>query len=284
MAAGCTRHFHFILGNYAEASHQTQFGLLRNDLTPRPAYVALAAVGRLLAGAKFVTRWKSVDRSDAQVHVFDAWPDGVPRQVIVLWAEKPVDWPGRNQTTAPWPLPDELPVKQIYDYLGRPMQRPEAIGGAPIFVVCEPDALCSQAPVAPVTAPATPVQGSPTSPIVLQIQLPRDQRVKIEPIEWSQGFEYQVPTGVPVRLALFAYNFSDTAATGTIALEDLPTGWTLEPRQWPVRIEPMDRHRFEATLTLPSGSPATAVAGTVELTGDFGVHNPCFLAFAIQGK
>jgi hypothetical protein len=98
-------------------------------LTPRPAYVALAAVGRLLAGAKFVTNWKSVDQPDAQVYVFNAWPDGVQRQVIVMWAEKPVDWPDRNRTTALWPLPEELPVTDVYDYLGRPIERPKVIGG-----------------------------------------------------------------------------------------------------------------------------------------------------------
>ncbi|HLB73950.1 MAG TPA: hypothetical protein VJJ98_08020, partial [Sedimentisphaerales bacterium] len=46
--AGVDRHFFFILGNYAEG--QIQFGLLRDDQTPRPGYVALAAVGRFLAG------------------------------------------------------------------------------------------------------------------------------------------------------------------------------------------------------------------------------------------
>jgi hypothetical protein len=44
--AGARRHFHFILGHYHEPNG-VQFGLLRLDLTPRPAYVALAAVGAL---------------------------------------------------------------------------------------------------------------------------------------------------------------------------------------------------------------------------------------------
>ena len=47
--AGVQRHFFFILGNYIE--NEVQFGLLRHDHTPRPGYVALAAVGRFLAGS-----------------------------------------------------------------------------------------------------------------------------------------------------------------------------------------------------------------------------------------
>ena len=41
--------FYFMLPHYVE--RQTQFGLLRPDLTPRPGYLALATAGRLLADA-----------------------------------------------------------------------------------------------------------------------------------------------------------------------------------------------------------------------------------------
>ncbi|MBN2449933.1 MAG: hypothetical protein JXR77_06070, partial [Lentisphaeria bacterium] len=52
--AGVDRHFFFILGNYCEGD--IQFGLLRHDQTPRPAYCALAAVGRFLDGARCLGR------------------------------------------------------------------------------------------------------------------------------------------------------------------------------------------------------------------------------------
>ena len=42
--------FYFILPHFVEG--QTQFGVMRPDLTPRPAFVALAAAGRLLADAQ----------------------------------------------------------------------------------------------------------------------------------------------------------------------------------------------------------------------------------------
>ena len=49
--------FYFMLPHYVEG--QTQFGLIHPDLTPRPAYVALAAVGRLLADAKPLGKLKA---------------------------------------------------------------------------------------------------------------------------------------------------------------------------------------------------------------------------------
>ena len=47
---GAAEVFYFMLPQYSEGT--VQFGLLHADLTPRPGYLALAAVGRLLADAK----------------------------------------------------------------------------------------------------------------------------------------------------------------------------------------------------------------------------------------
>lgn len=280
LSAGCTRHFQFILGNFAEEFNHTQFGLLRKDFTPRPAYVALAAVGRLLAGAKFVTIWPMPDQPDAKVYVFNAQPDGKDRQVLVLWAEKPVDWKDRNKTTAPWPLPESIDIERIYDYLGRPIGRPQQIGGSAVFVVCSRPAVIGM----PTQCFQPKVENQPASPIVLQVQMPRNQRVKISPIEWSQGFEYQIPAGQETPLVMYAYNFSDAAVEGTVKLKKLPDDWKLEPIEWSMKIEPMDRQRFEAKLTIaPSGDGKTP-AGSVQLLGDFGSAGQSRLSFAIQGK
>ena len=51
---GSEKAFYFILGDYVE--RQLQYGLVHQDLTPRPAYVAFAAVGRLLNGAEPIGR------------------------------------------------------------------------------------------------------------------------------------------------------------------------------------------------------------------------------------
>ncbi len=95
LSVGANRHFHFILGQYDEGS--TQFGLLRHDLTPRSGYVALAALGRLLAGARSLGRYELTDRPDVHIYAFRGHPDGHPRDVLVAWTEQRVDWSAQAQ-------------------------------------------------------------------------------------------------------------------------------------------------------------------------------------------
>ena len=57
--------FYFMLPHYVEG--QTQFGVLRPDLTPRPAFVALAAAGRLLADAKPLGQVEGRRRLDSRL-------------------------------------------------------------------------------------------------------------------------------------------------------------------------------------------------------------------------
>ena len=76
LAAGANRHFHFILGHYHEQGGKVQFGLLRMDKTPRPNYVALAALGRLLAGGRCLGTWPIEGQPHAHVSAFSARPDG----------------------------------------------------------------------------------------------------------------------------------------------------------------------------------------------------------------
>src|SRR5204862_3010929 len=80
---GAEKTFYFILPHYVEG--QIQYGALHQDLTPRPAYLALAAVGRLLAGARPIGKF---ERDGVSGYVFDAKPDGQDRRVIVFWKTK----------------------------------------------------------------------------------------------------------------------------------------------------------------------------------------------------
>ncbi|MFH1743220.1 MAG: hypothetical protein ABIH23_29795 [bacterium] len=114
--AGCNRHFHFILGHYTGGRNKIQFGLLRFDQTPRPSYVALAALGRLLAGGKCMGRWRIDGEPYAHVYAFRAKPDGIDRDVLIAWAEKPSDWSRKGITSVAWSIPEEIQVKAIYDY------------------------------------------------------------------------------------------------------------------------------------------------------------------------
>ena len=273
--AGSIRHFHFILGHYCEGG-TIQFGLLRKDMTPRPAYVALAAAGRLLAGAKCLGRWDIPGQPNAHVIVFRAWPDGQERDVLVAWAEKKADWPGRGKTKVPFSLPESWRVRGVFDYLGRQLdEMPNELVAEAGFVVL-PAGQTESLELQSVERSSRRVDS--VCPVVLQVQMPRSTIVKIAPVPWSQGYEYRIDPGKPYRLRLFAYNFGDDPAKGTIQFEDKPSGWVLDREQWDLSIDPMQREAFGATLTIPAGQ-----VGTLRLAGDFGSAGKAALAFRVHG-
>ena len=274
--AGAVRHFHFILGHYFERHNGVQFGLLRKDMTPRPAYVALAAVGRLLAGATCLGRWEQPDQPDAHIIAFSAQPDGLQRDVLVAWAERKVDWSERNKTHVPFSVPDSWKVESVWDYLGRRMDSvPGQLGGQAVFIVLP----AGQTQTLELGR-SKPADRRPEAvcPVVLQAQMPRDRTMKITPIPWSQGFAYCLDTDKPFELHLFAYNFSGEPLRGAVRVESLPAGARLEPSQWPLSIGPMDRARFTGTLIMSQD------AGTVKFVGDFGPGHRPVLAFRVQVK
>ena len=275
--AGSVRHFYFILGNYYEKSNGVQFGLLRKDMTPRPAYVALAAVGRLLAGAKCLGRWAMPASDDAYVIAFRARPDGLERDVLVAWAEKKVDWPQRDKTKVPFSLPKSWQVEGVFDYLGRSLdEMPAELSGEPLFIAL-PAGQTDKVKLTTVARSAK--RQDSVCPIVLQVQMPHSASMKIEPIPWSQGYEYRIDPNQPYHLHMFAYNFSGEQVKGTIRVTGKPSGWAIDKETWNISIDSMQRELFEATLTIPSGQK-----GTLKLSSDFGPAGKPVLAFRLHGR
>ena len=275
--AGSVRHFHFILGHYYEKNNGVQFGLLRKDMTPRPAYVALAAVGRLLAGAKCLGKWAVPESDDAHVIAFRARPDGLERDVLVAWAEKKVDWPQRAKTKVPFSLPESWQIESVFDYLGRRLnEMPAELSGEALFIVLP----AGQTHKVKLTTIARPKKRKEkVCPVVLQVQMPRNFSMKIEPLPWSQGFEYQIDSDKPYLLRMFAYNFAKERVKGTIRVTGIPSGWALDRETWNLSIDPVQRRLFEASLTIPPDQD-----GTLQLTGDFGTAGKSVLAFRLHGK
>src|SRR5436190_3025889 len=112
-----------MLPHYTEGP--LQYGVLHADLTPRPAFLAVAAVGRLLAGAKPLGRIDVGDKVGTG-YFFRAMPDGKPSDVMVIWAkeETSFDLPGNPQA--------------CFDHLGRVHQitgNSLKIGPQPLYVV-----------------------------------------------------------------------------------------------------------------------------------------------------
>ena len=280
--AGAERHFHFILGHYCEGG-KIQFGLLRLDETPRPSYVALAAVGRFLAGAKCLGRWVLDGNPDAHVYAFRSKPDGKSCDVLVAWAEKPGDWDQRGKTSIDWQLPKELAVEGVYDYLGRSLNSvvPGQLRSSPIFVLLR----SGDANHLPVTLPQRAAwrSGEPGS-IVLQLRMPPATSVNVEQIPWASDIEHKVQPETEIDLPLYAYNFAEAPVKGRIVVEHAPDGWRLVPNAWEVTLEPMGRQRLECRFLMPQRQSGKSSDTWIVLRGDFGDTGKSVLAFRLISR
>jgi hypothetical protein len=189
---GSQKAFYFILGHYVERN--LQYGLIHQDLTPRPAYVAFAAVGRLLNGA---TPLGQVDLGDKLLkgYVFRAVVDGDERDTMVAWSE-----------TKPAFL-DFEDVEEAYDYLGREVQERSRVKltRAPIFLVGRPGAF-EKLPIDP--QPANPPwRDGSACPVVLQLVGRGD----------FKRSAFNVGESREIRLSV--YNFGEQHANGIVAIE-----------------------------------------------------------------
>jgi hypothetical protein len=246
-------------------------------LTPRPAYAALAAVGRCLAGAKVLGRWQPGQH--VQVYAFRAKPDGQERDVLAVWAEKEVDWDGRGTTTADWKLPSQISVQSVVDYLGRSLGTdfPAPLTSTPVFVFLPP----GEAAKLPLEAPpvlAAHRGGSP-SPVVLQVMLPRSASRKVEDISWSEGYAYRTKIGSALEFKLRAYNFATNAVAGRLQVVRQPTNWETALGSTEFKLTPMARWESTGTLRIPNGTEARD--GWVLLRADCGQNGQPALAFRV---
>jgi hypothetical protein len=278
--AGASRHFHFILGHYTETRNHVQFGLLRLDQTPRPSYVALAALGRFLAGAVCLGRLNLRAQPHAHVYAFAARPDGAPRNVLVAWAEKPGDWDQRGRMIIPWIVPHVVEVEAVYDYLGRPLGEtiPTHLSSAPIFMLLARD----QAKRLPLERPPTSTYrpGTPC-PVVLHLRMSRSTSVNVEQVPWASDFEHRVESGEDIGLPLYIYNFSDRPVEGMVAVTHIPAGWRLTPANWMVNLAPMERQALPCTFFMSEHTGTKTSDTWIRLRGEFGNAGQPVLAFRL---
>ena len=245
--------FYFILPHYVEG--QTQFGVLRKDLTPRPAFLALAAAGRLLASARPLGRVQANDPA-VRAYLFDAKPDGRRADVLVAWSEEPRSF--------------ELPQapQALFDHLGRPREVSGGklkLGAAPQFIVLGGG---MRLPLAPPPARPALLPGHP-SPVVLQAVLPETSVVLSESA-------YRLSAAQPSHIPIFAYNFSDEPARGRLAAV-VPEQWRAELPQ-EAEIAPGERKELSLRLT---GAPGARMA-KVRITGEFGPAGRAVLSLRFQ--
>ncbi|MBN1509679.1 MAG: hypothetical protein JW955_22725 [Sedimentisphaerales bacterium] len=259
--ASVNRHFFFILGNFPE--NKIQFGVLRHDQTPRPGYVALAAVGRLLAGARPLGRLVLEQCPDARVYAFRAVPDGVERDILVAWANKAVE--------VSWPV--ALSPQAVHDYLGRSVEASLPISLTPsAFFIVLPKGEAERLVLRPPMSASAPRPGG-ACPVVLQLQMPQSAT--------NLGQQaHVIPAGAATTLNLFAYNFSDDTVSGTVTVRQSPSNWQLTPASWTVSLDPMERKVLSVDVTIPAGSAADWIG----LQGEFGSTGRPVLAFRLMVK
>ncbi|HOM17753.1 MAG TPA: hypothetical protein PLQ00_10510 [Thermoguttaceae bacterium] len=251
---GTVATFYFLLPHYVE--RKTQFGIIRPDLTPRPAYVALAAVGRWLADARPLGRLKN---DNLQAYLFRALPDGQPKTVLVAWANGP-------ETL-------KLPQKPLagYDYLGRPKEVASEIvlSPSPVFVLLpveEADKLERIAPPKPL-----PLRPGQPCPIVLQATWPANQ------LDLKQSAYRLAADAAEVTVPIYLYHFGREEAKGRFTVK-VPEGWTAKFSAEEL-LRPGDRLDRQLQVTVPAAGfdgPAT-----IRIEGDFGPLGRPVLSFRL---
>ena len=194
---GAEKVFYFVLGDRAE--RKWQFGLIHTDLTLRPAYVALAAVGRLLNGAVPIG---GADLGDEKFkgYVFCTIVDGAERETLVAWSE-----------TTPTSVKIRT-VKKAYDYLGREMSNPGKVKltRAPVFMVL-PHRGSKELEIVPPPAKAERRCGK-ACPVVLQLIGKGDAK--------QSAFHLNATN----ELRLVAYNFGEKVARGKVNVDGATGG------------------------------------------------------------
>lgn len=255
--------FYFMLPHYVEG--QTQFGVLHQDLTPRPAFVALAAVGRLLAAAEPLGCLQP-GSDGIEGYLFNAKPDGKSAKVLVIWAA---------QETA-FQLPN--PPRACFDHLGRAREVTGdrlKLSRAPLFVMLAKNTQL------PLTRPPEPPQLLPGKPcpVVLQAIMPKPSTI-------LRLSAYKVPKGRPASIPIYAYNFGSKPACGHLSAVVAPgTTNTVLQAAWkaefPAELEIAPGDRKELPLRLTPGAADSPFDGTVRITGDFGRAGQTVLSFRI---
>jgi hypothetical protein len=244
--------FFFMLPHYNEGD--TQFGILRGDLTPRPAYLTLAAVGRLLADARPLGRVAA--EKSVHGYLFDAKPNGQRKQVLVVWADQ----------EQPYSLP--APASACYDHLGRLRE----IRGSQVVLTHAPLFLCfdhnRRFPTSPPPAIPQWLPGKP-SEIVLQTLMP-ESSISLE------ESAYKVPARQRVTMPVYIYNFGKKPASGTLSLA-APNGLRASLDEH-IRVLPGERKQLSLSLLATRTDLAQC---TVRITGNFGSSGETVLSFKV---
>ena len=263
MYAGVSRLFSFILGNYVEKT--AQLGLMRHDHTPRPGYVAFAAIGRLLADARCLGRLPVRPGDNVRVYAFSAMPGGVRKDILVAWSES---------GESPWSGQKPGRIDGVVDYLGRDMGSavPVTLKPEAVFVILPAGGASKLKLEPPMTSKAR--QDLPPSPVVLQLNEPYAS-INLAADAYTRN------AGETSTVEVIVYNFASHPVAGTITPESLPVGWAVSPSSWQVKIEPLGRLILTGKLIIPAQGLTHQGCKTLNFRGEFGSDGRPVLAFNV---
>lgn len=248
---GPAQFFTFVLPHYLE--NGILFGVLNADGTPRADYVALAAAGRLLAGAKPLGKVEG----EADAYAFRVKLDGEPKTVVIAWSGKGAALPS-------------VKVEKAFDFIGREITAPKSAGKDPVYLVLAADEKVSAKPARKAgTAPAK----KDCSPLVIQTVFPHD-RLRLDNSSWF--LRNNETMEVPLRV----YHFGKERADVSISVEgDAALTATLSGNT--AAIDPLGR--WDGTLSLKlSGAPIPARPMLVKITARAPGMDPCFSVVRIN--
>jgi hypothetical protein len=249
--------FYFMLPHYSEG--KVQFGVLRPDLTPRPAYLAVAAVGCLLAGAEPLGR-EDLPGNAGQAYFFATQTEGKKSDVMVVWS--------KQETT----IELNQPPQACYDHLGRAQPidgKVLKVGRAPLYTILAHD---SRPTLVPPPKAANWLPGKP-SPVVLQALLPESDIL----LEKSA---YKMKATEPKTISIFAYNFGSTKATGHLKAK-APDQWRAE---FPTEVELAPGERKELKLKLHAPDATAWTEAPIRISGDLGAAGQPVLSFRLASE
>lgn len=234
VANGVDKHFFFVLPHYVESANG-MWGILRPDLTPYPAYIALANLNETLKGARYTGKLADVS-PEIENYVFETdW--GL---VAVVWSEEGVKLPGT------W---------RVRSLLGREQQVET------LFLNKEPVFLLDLAPQQVELEKQAEIQAQPE---------PASRVIPIleAELEYNRGRGgYLVKEDERFSATLTLCNLKGEEVRGTATLK-LPDGWQLEPARHSIRIPQGGTARYTFWIQPGEIAEALLLRSQIELEGE----------------
>lgn len=228
LASGTDRFFFFVTPQYLE--NGVQFGVLRDDLTPNPAFIALSAAANMLGESTYLGKFKS--GSDIGAHVFST-PRG---NVMVAWTDK----------DAELTVPTEKPSVIVADIFGG--EKRVHVTNGKVTVKVGQDAVylvnIGTEALATLAREPRPAGEMPS------LKPSRTVVTSHADLEIDKGKNtYLVHSAAPFPYTVEVYNFDEKATSaGTVEIQ-APQGWGVDIPEKHVTVGPMGREVLTFQVT-----------------------------------